>query len=150
VNAKRTILLWLLLAPFLVAQALLPASAIASVSMRCVGMPAAAAACAQSGSMAEMAKMPCCRHMASAPSSTQARLRSRTCLFKLSLINPTRVPLSPKTLRIATPVTTAPSRGAPDVASNSTVVARVATPSSSERYRRALLASHGLRAPPTS
>jgi hypothetical protein len=148
-SAKRIIFVWLLLAPFLWMQAFLPATAIASVSMRCVGMPESAS-CAQTGSMAEMAKMPCCRQMAEASNSPLPALIGRTCLFKISLISLSRGPLTPKTTRVAISVTAAPPRDATPAVSNAPVLAKVVPTSSSERYRRALLASNGLRAPPLS
>ena len=62
---------WLFCALLLLVQSLLPASAVALVSIRCVGMPANAPACAQSVIPVEdttvtethLASMSCCRHM---------------------------------------------------------------------------------------
>jgi hypothetical protein len=62
---------WMLCALLLLAQSVLPASAMALVSMRCVGMPVTAHACAEAvlpvaeTTHAEtyLAPMSCCRHM---------------------------------------------------------------------------------------
>lgn len=62
---------WLFCALLLLVQSLLPASAVALVSVHCVGMPANAPACAQSVIPVEdsavagmhLASMSCCRHM---------------------------------------------------------------------------------------
>ena len=64
-------IVWLFCALLLLAQSLLPASAVALVSVRCVGTPADAPACAQSVIPVEdttvagthLASMSCCRHM---------------------------------------------------------------------------------------
>lgn len=104
-RARPHNLAWLFCALLLAIQSLLPVSAMASISVRCVGAPSTMAACAQAvvpiaatnGSGTYLAPMSCCRHMhgiCPMASSQQAghapptvRLSPLPCLVTVSPLN---------------------------------------------------------------
>jgi len=105
-RSQKTV--WLFCVLLLLVQSLLPASAVALVSVRCVGAPADTPSCAQSvvpvedTTVAEthMALMPCCRHMDGQSSlsdcphaklaSASSTLSAPTCLVTVSPLSTER------------------------------------------------------------
>ncbi len=161
---------WLFCALLLLMQSLLPASAVALVSVHCVGMPANAPACAQSvipveeTAVAEthLASMSCCRHMGGQSSMSGcphtvdlsprlAALSAPTCLVTVSPLSTERA--VPNTSVRQWMLNTSPSLAPPDapLVQSPLCTAMVLLPVRIfDLPPSQLTHSHSLRAPPAA
>ncbi len=167
--ARRYNLVWLFCALLLVCQSLVPESAMAFVSVRCVGAPSVAPACAQavmpiadtSGVGTYLAPMSCCRHMHGVCPMTGAsqmgrsaypvKLSALPCLVTVSPLNTERPAATTVSVRqwmhVASPAL------APPAATNVPVpleAAALPSPCLSIHFPISPSDSHGLRAPPVA
>lgn len=167
---RRYNLVWLFCALLLVCQSLVPESAMAFVSVRCVGAPSVAPACAQAvmpiadtnGVGSYLAPMSCCRHMNGVCHMTRAsdagrnphpvKLSALPCLVTVSPLTSERPAATTVSIRqwmlVASPAL------APPVATNALApLEAAALPSHRLRIHFPLspsAKSHGLRAPPVA
>lgn len=167
-HAQKTV--WLFCALLMLVQSLLPASAVALVSVRCVGAPAYAPSCAQSVIAVEdttvagthLASMSCCRHLDGQSSMSGCRdttglsprlsaLSAPTCLITVSPLSTERA-VSTTSVRqwmLNAPPSLAPPVASPVLPSLCTAVV-IPPVRPFDLPPSQLTHSHGLRAPPAA
>ena len=168
-RARQYNWVWLFCALLLASQSLLPVSAMASVSVRCVGAPSTSPACAQavipfadsSKVGTYLAPMSCCRHMhgvcpmSSGPQAGHAlpivRVSALPCLVTVSPLNTERpaATVSVRQWMLLAP----PALASPATPHLSLCLNGAAAPLPHLTYLLPLgppAVSHGLRAPPVA
>ena len=146
---------WLFCALLLAFQSLLPVSAMAFVSVHCVGASATAPACAEAvlpvvdtmGARTYLAPMSCCLH--SSRTSDPITLSAPTCLVTVNPLNTERASaiLSVRQWMLNASPALAPPANSHTLFPVIRIVALVFKPVSHLPHSRFVL-SHGLRAPP--